>query len=355
MVSLAAVLATVSTARADEPAPAPAPAPPAVVAEPGLDDPAWNEYDDAYVKLGKGDADSARAGLLQLTTRWPAHPAAAQAALRIAELDARVKAREAAGVRSARRVARGEVVFWSTLGSVLVARDLCVENCSSDRESAAVYSLTVGATLGASLYLTRDGLEPGQAQLYNSSQTWGSWNALAINDGFAEDEAQAAIAIGSQYAGLAAGLGLWRTWHPTAGDVAMANTGLVWGTVLTLWAHVAADEEPELRTVVLLGDLSLVAGALIGHEVPMSRGRTLLIDLGGVLGTLAGGLVAIGTDDENTAGTVLFITTAAGLGIAGLASRSWDVKVPTTARLTPARIGTPGVGTAWGAALTVDL
>ena len=364
----AAALIQSPTARADQPAataapdgvapgpaapaPTPAPDPAPAVEDP---DPAWRGYDGAFVELGKGEPEAAREGLLELTTRWPTHPAAAQAALRLAELDARLAARAVARGASANRVARGEIVFWSTLGSVLVARDLCVDNCATDRESAAVYSLTVGAALGTSLLLTRDGVEPAEAQLYNSAQTWGSWNALAINDGFAEDETEAAVAIGSQFAGLAAGLGLWQTWHPGPGDVALANSGLLWGSLLTLWGHLAADEEPALSTVVLLGDVGIVAGALIANQVPMSRGRTLLIDLGGVLGTLAGGLVVISTDDEQTAGTVLFISTAAGLVIAGLATREWDVTAPKNARLVPTRVGTPGAGVGWGAALAIDL
>ena len=367
--SLLAVLAVSSTSRADQPAddgapPAPPtvepspPAPPTVGPSPptaaAAPDPAWQGYDDAFVELGKGKSDAAHDSLLQLTTRWPEHPATALALHRLADLEARGQARAA---RSASRVARGEVVFWSTLGSVFVASNLCIDNCASDRASAAVYSLTIGAGLGLSLVLTRHGLEPAEAQLYNSAQTWGSWNALARNDGFAEDNTEAAFAIGAQVAGLAAGVGLWRSWHPDPGEVALANSGLVWGAVLSAYGHLMfdADTDHELQTVVLLGDLGLVAGALIAHEVPMSRGRTLLIDLGGVLGTLAGGLVVISGDDDQTAGTTLFVTTAAGLVIAGFATRGWDVEPPRSLRVVPARLGTPGTGTSWGAALAFDL
>ena len=347
-----------STSRADQPAEDGAAATPPTVEPPppppAVPDPAWQGYDDAFVLLGKGKRDAAHDGLLQLTTRWPEHPAAAQALLRLGELEARAQARAA---RSASRVARGEVVFWSTLGSVLVASNLCIDNCDSDRASAAVYSLTIGAGLGLSLFLTRHGIEPAEAQLYNSAQTWGSWNALARNDGFADDDTEAAFAIGAQVVGLAAGVGLWRSWHPDPGEVALANTGLVWGAILSVYGHLMldADTGSELQTVVLLGDLGLVAGALIAHEVPMSRGRTLLIDLGGVLGTLAGGLAVISDQDEQTAGTTLFITTAAGLVIAGFATRGWDVDPPRSLRVVPARLGTPGTGTSWGAALAIDL
>jgi hypothetical protein len=348
-IATAAVLtAIVQPLYADEPAAVAPPSPPAAAPA----DEAWRAYDDAFVQLGRGRRDAATAGLLQLTTRWPTHPAARQATLRLAELEARAATRAA---KRADRVARGEVVFWSTASSVLLARDLCLDTCESDRSAAAVYSLTIGAALGVSLFATRHGVRPGEAQLYNSAQTWGSWNALAINDGFAETRGEAAVAIGGQLAGLAAGLGLWQTWRPEAGDVALANTGLLWSAVLSLYGQLMVDVEPELRTVVVVGDLGLLAGALIARKVPMSRGRTLLIDLGGVLGTLAGGLVSLSADDEQAVGGILFTTTAAGLVIAGFATRGWDVDLPRAARLVPARVGTPGVGAGWGAALAIDL
>jgi len=367
--TLLAVLAAATPVRADQPAGAPpAEAPPAEAPPPEAPpaeapsaaapsaavDPAWGTYDRAFAELGKGDRVEARADLLELTTRWPGHPAAGQAALRLAQIDARAAVRRTRGT-SANRVARGEVVFWSTAGSVLIARDLCIDNCSSDRESAAVYSLAVGAALGVSLLATRHGVEPAEAQLYNASQTWGSWNALAINDGFADNEQEAAISIGAQFGGLAAGLGLWRVWRPSPGEVALANSGLLWGAVLSLYGHLLADDEPSMTTVVALGDVGLITGALIAHQVPMSRGRTLLIDLGGVLGTLAGGLISFSADDAQTAGGILFTTTAAGLVIAGIATRGWDVKAPGSMRVVPARVGTPGAGASWGAAVAFDL
>ncbi len=358
LATLLAVVVASSTSRADEPAPPPEPAPrrpPLPVPPPPATDPAWGEYDDAFVQLGHGDVADAHDRLFRLTTAWPAHPAAVQAALRLADLDARVQAKAARGRGSASRVARGELVFWTTLGSVFVATNLCLDTCSTDRESAAVYSLTVGAGLGLSLLATRHGIEPAEAQLYNSAQTWGSWNALGVNQGFAEDRQGAAVSIGAQFAGLGAGLGLWRAWRPQPGEVGLANSGLLWGALLSVYGQLLITDDVSMRGTVVLGDLGLVAGALIAHQVPMSRSRTLLIDVGGVLGSLAGGLIVLSTHDEQTAGGIMFVTTAAGLVAAGLATREWDVKAPGSLRVMPARIGTPGAGATWGAAVALDL
>jgi hypothetical protein len=243
------------------------------------------------------------------------------------------------------RVARGELVFWSTVGGVFTAANACVIfTCKSARENAAVYTIGVGGSLALAVVASRDGIAQGAAQLYNSAQTWGSWNGLAINNGFAQDRGEAEVALGAQGVGLLAGIALWKTWHPTEGDVALTNSFLLWSTVLTLWGHLAADHEPTLGRVVVAGDIGIVLGALTSTQVKMSRGRTLLIDVGGVLGVLGGGLVAVGTHSDTGAGVALLAGTAAGLGLAAAATRDWDAPVT----ITPARITGASGARAWG-------
>src|SRR5687768_2564704 len=143
----------------------PPPPPEPVPVVPALD-PAWSLYDQAFGHAAKGDRERARSQLLELSTRWPSHPAAMRAARLAVELAPRPVSKKSG-------VARGELVFWSTFGGVLVALNICeIAECSTDRENAAVYSLSVGGSLALSLAASRNGVEPGQAQLYNSSQTW---------------------------------------------------------------------------------------------------------------------------------------------------------------------------------------
>jgi hypothetical protein len=330
------------------PAPAPvtepAPPPPAPVAT----DPAWDAYDDAFARAAKGDKDGAKARLAEIAARWPAHPASSRATALAARLA------EPPAERHGDRVARGELVFWSTVGGVFAAANLCVvAQCSTDREYAAVYSGTIAGALALSLAASRHGVEQGEAQLYNSAQTWGSWNALGVNDGFSENSDEAAVSLVGQGAGVLAGIGLWQTWRPTAGDVALTNTFFLWGSVMTMWGHLAVDAEPSLRRIVVLGDASIVAGALLSTQVKMSRGRTLLIDVGGVLGMLFGSLIAVGASDngdgsETTFGTSLFIGTGAGLGLAALFTKDWDAPKAPPVALAPTRIVQPGGQGVWG-------
>ncbi len=304
-------------------------------------DPAWSEYDGAFRDAAAGNLERARTRLADLSSRWPGHPAERRAAALVERLGE--------PRRPSSALARGEFVFWSTLGGVALAANLCVAiDCSSDRATAGVYTLTVGSALAASALASRGGIQQGQAQLYNSAQTWGAWNAFLINGDFPEDGEQAGVAIALQVGGLAAGVGLWPVWRPTQGDVALANTFLVWGSVMTLFGHLAADEDPSLRTVVIAGDISLLAGALASQALEVSRGRTFLIDVGGLLGVLAGALVATGADDDRGAGISLMLGTAAGLAVGFVTSRGWDRPPPV--QVAPAVIPGPARSVGYGLA-----
>jgi hypothetical protein len=315
--------------------------PDAIQPPPGFDiDPAWAAYDSAFRDAAAGDVKLARSRLKEIVARWPNHPALPRVQALLGRLGSRAK-----GSNATSNVARGEFVFWTTLGGVSLAANLCEAlDCTTDREYAGVYTLTIGSALGLSLFGTRRGIHQGEAQLYNSAQTWAAWNALLVNDGFPETSGEASVAIAMQLGGLAAGLGLWQAWRPTQGDVALTNSFLLWGTMMTLWGYVAADEEPTLRSVIAAGDVAILVGALVSREVRMSRGRTLLIDIGGVLGTLVGGLIGTSVSSQSTnetgLGVALMLGTGAGLGIAFVATRDWDKDLPV--KVAPAVLSGPG-------------
>jgi hypothetical protein len=323
------------------------------------DDPAWVAYDAAFVALARGDANAAETGLRDVVKRWPDHPAGVAAARR---LETWPGAAERAAFPAAplpdpppvadppSNGARGELTLWMTISGAMLARDVCVDRCNSDEDWAASLMLASGSAFGLSLFATRHGVHEGEAQLYDSAMTWGSWNALGLNDGFADTRGEAELSIGLQLGGLGAGLGLWRARRPTSGDVALANTFFFWGTVLTLYGHLAADAAPTWRRVVAAGDLGIFLGALLSTEVKISRGRSTVIDVGGVLGSLVGGLIAVSTDSARGAGIGLGVSTLLGLGIATLATRDWDAPEPPPLRVQPANLGPD----AWGGSVSLD-
>lgn len=352
LTAAAAVILGGAAARA-QPAPGPAPDeatvpedvefPEVITPPPGFErDRAWTLYDRAFRDAAAGDLSLARERLERLASRWPAHPARSRADALLGRVGPRRD-----DPNRASNVARGELVFWSTLGGVSLAANLCVAiDCITDREYAAVYTFTIGGALAGSLLASRRGIRQGEAQLYNSAQTWGAWNALLVNDGFPDTAEQAGVAIALQLGGLAAGVGLWQAWRPTQGDVALTNTFLLWGTVMTLWGHLIADEEPSIQSVVIAGDVSLLLGALVSREVKMSRGRTLLIDVGGILGTLTGALIGAGADGDTGIGIALLLGTGAGLGLAVAGTTSWDKAPPV--QVAPAVIPGPGRSAGYG-------
>src|SRR5687768_8286103 len=84
-------------------------------------DPAWAAYDIAFDHAAKGDHQRAHSLLASVIARWPDHPAAARAQVLVGELtreEQTVIARRARSKYS--NVARGELVFWSTIGGVFV-------------------------------------------------------------------------------------------------------------------------------------------------------------------------------------------------------------------------------------------
>lgn len=315
------------------------------LAQPPAPDPAWRAYDDAFSAAARGDDAAAKTQLLELQTRWPGHPASARSVSILRAFEPKP-----VNPNAPSKVARGELVFWSTVGGVFVGFNVCtILGCDSDRETAAVYIASVGGALGLSVLASQHGVRDGEAQLYNSSQTWGSWNGIMLAEDADSDTNRAAIALASQGVGLLAGIGLWQSWRPTQGDVALTNTAFLWSTLMTVWGHLAAGagDSLTLRRVVIAGDLGIVAGAIASTQVKMSRGRTLLIDVGGILGILGGGLIAVASDSEQAVGTALLIGTGAGLVIATVSTDEWDLPKPPVP-VSPMPVAGPGGSVGFG-------
>lgn len=315
------------------------------------DDPAWSAYDRAFVLLAKGDVSEANAALQTLVGSYPGHPAAVRASARLREIRVGdVERRPTVSGESRTNLARAELTLTMTWNGVSLALNACqLFECDGDRERAAALMTGGAAGLALSLYFTRGGVTAGQAQLVGSSMSWGTWNSLALNDGFADDGAEGGVAVAAQLGGLGLGLGLIRVWKPTSGDVALTNTGGVWTTILAALGYGIADEEPSLRALVIAGDIGLLVGAAISRSVKMSRGRTLLIDAGGVIGFLGGGLVVVAAEPDSDSGafTPLFIGTAAGLAAAAALTRDWDLpKLPDNLAVGITPMGERGYGLA---------
>ena len=317
--AVVALLGMVGIAHAEDPEP--------------VGDDAWDQYDAAFVQIALGHDRGIRQ-LDALVDQYPAHPAS-------------LRARGLLGRDAAmhdRRIARAELVLGQTLGGLATGAIVCsAVNCTDQRTTASVFAATVAGQF-AITYAASEDVEEGEAHLYNSAGIWGLWNGAALTDRTASSTVHALMLIGSEGAGLAAAYGLWHTWRPSEGDVALTNSALLWSTVLYLWVDVARNQSPVLHDVVIAGDVGLVLGGLTSTRWHLSRGRTLLLDTGGLLGILGGGLAAaISNGGDVAIGASLFAGTAVGLASAAYLSRDWDH--PATVAPTPiAGPASQGVG-----------
>lgn len=116
-----------------------------------------------------------------------------------------------------------------------------------------------------------------------------------------------------------------------ANDMAMINSGALWGAVTggLLWA--VFDQEPRLGDVLPLTSLNLglLAGIALAQRTDYGRSHMGLIDLGGLGGLLVGGLLgSVISADEQDPGDRLphyaLIGMASGLVISGYLTRDMD-------------------------------
>jgi tetratricopeptide (TPR) repeat protein len=117
----------------------------------------------------------------------------------------------------------------------------------------------------------------------------------------------------------------------SAGDVAIINTGALWGTVTggLLWR--AFDQDQRVGDVLGLTSLNLglLAGIILAQRTDYSRSHVGLIDLGGLGGLLMGGLLAsVLTANEEDSGDrqshYALIGMASGLIISSYLTRDMD-------------------------------
>jgi hypothetical protein len=248
-------------------------------------------------------------------------------------------------------LARAELAIVQTAHGIALGAETCtLAECDDTR--AWVLSMIGGGGLGLGLSLgwTGDGIKPGHALLLNSSVGWGFWNGLAISGvaGLDDGREVAGFFMASKLTGLGLGFLLKGPWDPGAGDVALTNTVGIWSGVVVLLAHAAtgfeAREEAVWGTLLAAADAGLLGGALLSRRFPMSRGRTLMIDVGGVLGMLGGMGVMLLLQGDDVEDAPLFtsaiVGTVAGLGTATYLTRNWDVPdVPGELAIVPTEGG----------------
>lgn len=311
---------------------------------PEYDDAAWRLYHLAFRALASGRGKEAREMLEHITITHARHPAA----IRARDLLDRLNRGETAPIASEpgaleslrdgapTGLARAELAVLQTIHGIVVGAEVCaLAECDDPRALGALLIFGGGLGLGASLLATTDGITPGHTAALNTGTIWGGYSGVMLAGAAEADDAQVVLgmALAGQMIGLGTGELLWRLTRPSAGDVSLASSVGIWSTVLTAFAFGAAefdsDEQIIFGTVLATGQLGLIGGAFLADYVPMSRGRVLVIDGGGIVGGLMGMGVDLLIQGDRTEAAPFFglaaAGTLAGLGLAAYLTRNWDV------------------------------
>lgn len=226
--------------------------------------------------------------------------------------------------------ARLELTAGQTLHGV--AQGVFIAGLADQEEVAPLTAVLGGAAGGvSSFFLSRKGISSGPAMAINAGTYWGMLNGLFF---FLPRDMSSEARWGAMTVFTTAGTGLGilvaSELRPRAGQVALTNSMGFWSGALASYLMLAADQyrNPLLFSVTQASlDVGLAGGMALSLFLHTSRLRMLLIDVGGVLGTLFGaGLSFVLADDFDlpTFGACAAGSTLAGLALATYLTRDVD-------------------------------
>ncbi len=301
----------------------------------------------------RGAHDIAKALYRHIVEHFPGN-AVAETALSLLE-----------GVTTRQSRAGGEVELkvWSALYGIWQGIAIPIAAGAEEPETYG-FGLLVGGSAGflAGRELARSRPRSlGQARAITWGGTWGAiqgWGwARVLNLGsrdyvmyrypYDDDESFEATILSmilGGAAGIAAGTALARQ-EITPGTATSAMLGSLWGLWFGISTGILLDAEGDDLTAAAMvaGNAGLVAGALAGSRVPISRPRARLISVGGVVGAFAGlgmSLIARPESDKGVIGLIL-ASSIGGLAVGAAGTRGdrgepVDVGDPEEAASVPA-------------------
>lgn len=281
----------------------------------------------------RGVDDIADAIYRHVVERYPGTVAAETARSLLARAD----------LRQSRAGGEVELKVWSALYGIWQGVAIPVAARATGPEPYGMGLLLggpAGFLIGRELALARP-RSLGQARAITWGGTWGmiqGWGwARALDLGsegpFAEPygyddyyydyddesiEAAFTSMIVGGVAGIAGGLALARH-EITPGTATSAMLGSLWGMWIGFSTAYLMDVEGDGLTAAAMmgGNAGLVAGAMAGSRVPLSRGRARIISVGGVVGAFAGaGMILITQPDgDKQAMATILASSVAGLAV----------------------------------------
>jgi hypothetical protein len=229
-------------------------------------------------------------------------------------------------------------VLWSSLYGIWlgVATDVLFQ-IDSGRHVVLAPLVGMGAGLVLSLQLTGDApVTTGQAWTIITGFDYGTINGALWAAAFdASSKGVVGTAVTSGFAATAAALAVADAAHPSAGDVELVRSALLWGGLAGFLSVAAFSPGPDLngQHAALASAIAMDAGFVLGiglaRRLELSRNRVLVIDAGALAGGVTGLSVAWLASAENGPSRPAWTGAAlggvaAGIVVAVLATRNMD-------------------------------
>lgn len=227
---------------------------------------------------------------------------------------------------------RGRLVIWSSLYGIWlgIATDIMFE-IDGDRAVILPPLLGMGAGLGLSLLATGSTqLSVGEAWTIITGLDYGSFNGALWAGGLDfSSKGVVGASVATSIAATSIGVLVANTKSPSAGDIELTRSGLLWGTVAGFLTTVViaphAGSQGALKAVAASMDAGFVVGVGLANSVDVSRNRMLIIDAGALAGGLAGGGIAWLIAGTNNSGRGLAGAALGGL-VTGIAVTAWATR-----------------------------
>jgi hypothetical protein len=192
---------------------------------------------------------------------------------------------------------RGRLVLWSSLYGIWlgIAIDIMFE-IDGDRAVILPPLLGLGAGLSLSLAATSNyQVTVGEAWTIITGLDYGTINGALWAGGLDfTSKGVVGTALATSVAATSVGVLVANAKSPSAGDIEVVRSGLLWGTIGGLLATFIiapdASSKSALKAVAASMDLGFLTGVGIASSFDLSRNRVLIIDAG----ALAGGLFGLG-------------------------------------------------------------
>jgi hypothetical protein len=230
---------------------------------------------------------------------------------------------------------RGRLVLWSSLYGIWlgIAADIMFE-IDSERAVIVAPMVGLGAGIGLSLAATRSfQISVGEAWTIITGLDYGTFNGALWAGGLdMSDKGVVGTAVATSIAATSVGVLVANAKSPSAGDIELVRSSLLWGTVggflTTIVINPDVSSTSAFKAVAASMDAGFVVGVALANTFDVSRNRMLLIDAGALAGGLFGAGIAwlaLGTDNSGRglAGAALG-GMLGGIAISAYATRNLD-------------------------------